>query len=147
MPGPAAPQDVEARWRPLSTQEYENADTFLEDAWRLIKRRIPDVEARMADAATGTDFTADVVQVQAQAVLRVMKNPDGKRSESIDDYSWTRDRAVSAGLLYITDDEWTLLGFGGTSGAFSIDTMPTDYGTRPIYPVSVTGIPTDYDWS
>lgn len=148
MPGPATTADVVARWRPLSDTEDTNAATFLEDVWRIIKKRIADVEDQMADATTGDDYRADVVQVQAQAVLRVLKNPDGKRSESIDDYTWTRDRAVSAGLLYVTDDEWALLGLGsGSGGAFTIDTMPADATTRPIYPVSVTGIPADLDWS
>ena len=38
-------------------------------------------------------------------VLRVLRNPNGVRQESIDDYTWIRDNAVSAGLLYVADDE------------------------------------------
>ncbi len=41
--------------------------------------------------------------------LRVARNPDGKKSEAIDDYSWTLDSRVSAGLLYLSDDELALL--------------------------------------
>lgn len=148
MAAPAVVSDVESRWRPLSEQETVNATAFLADVWRIIKRRIVDVEERMADPDTGVDFTADVVQVQAQAVIRVLKNPDGKRSESIDDYSWTRDRSMSAGVLYVTEDEWNLLGVGGTNGgAFSIDLGANAAAPEQILPVEVTGLPEHMDWS
>lgn len=143
MPNPATWDDVEARWRPLSEGEQVVATTLLEDVWRRIKRRITDVEDRMGDA----DYTSDVIEVQANAVMRVLKNPEGKRAEQIDDYSWTRDRALSAGLLYVTDDEWAILGAEfGTGGAFSIDTIPAD-ADSDVRPVSVTGIPAELDWS
>lgn len=148
MPNQATSADVASRWRPLTDAETIVADTLLADAWRMIVRRIPDVEDRMADAVSGVTYTADVVMVQANAVMRVLKNPDGMRSESIDDYSWTRDRTLSAGNLQITDDEWELLGAAtGTGGAFSIDTMPAEYDDTSVYPVSVTGIPEDTDWT
>jgi hypothetical protein len=62
-------------------------------------------------------------------VIRHLRNPDGKYQESIDDYSFTRDRTVAAGALYITDDEWDeLLGSATTSSAF---TIRTDAGWEP----------------
>src|SRR5690349_11160375 len=102
MPNPAGTSDLEARWRPLSDQESINGETFLDDAWRMLTRRVSTIEA---DIASDDDLSADVVRVLATAVLRVMKNPDGYRQESIDDYVWIRDQAVSAGLLYFTDSE------------------------------------------
>src|SRR5690349_6766036 len=108
MTNPATTDDLVARWRPLSDQETTNGETFLADAWRMLKADVrragSDLEALIADDETG-DLEPEVVRVLATAVLRVMKNPDGKRQESIDDYSWTRDQAVSAGLLYFADDE------------------------------------------
>jgi len=125
---PASTADLEARWRPLSDQEKINGQTFLEDAWRLLRRRIQTIEADIA-ADTSGDLQADAVRVLATAVLRVMKNPDGIRQESIDDYSWTRDQAVSAGLLYISDDELNDLIVDGTgpTGAFSINMLGANY--------------------
>ena len=126
MANPATNADITARWRPLSTQEATNADTFLADAWVMLKRRMAvegvDIEAEMA---TDADLKADVVRVLAPAVLRVMKNPDGKSREAIDDYSWSRDEAVSAGLLYFTDDELDGLipGAGEKGRAFMIDPL------------------------
>lgn len=124
MPNPATTADVEARWRPLSTQETTNAETFLEDAWRMLRRRHATLED---DVLTDDDLSAETVRVMVTAVLRVMKNPDGKRQESIDDYSWTRDQALSAGLLYFTDDELDDLYPDSPSGAFSFSMLPADY--------------------
>lgn len=128
MPNPATTADVVARWRPLSAQETTNAETFLDDAWVMLKRRMAvegaDIEAEIA---TDADLEADVVRVLATAVLRIMKNPDGKSRESIDDYSWSRDEAVSAGLLYFTDDELDGLipGSGEKGRAYMIDPLAT----------------------
>jgi hypothetical protein len=125
---PATVADVVSRWRPLSAQETTNAETFLADAWVMLKRRMAvegvDIEAQIA---ADDDLRADVVRVLATAVLRVMKNPDGKSRESIDDYSWQRDEATSAGLLYFTDDELDGLipGSGEKGRAFMIDPLAT----------------------
>jgi hypothetical protein len=92
----------------------------------MLKRRLDmlgvDVEAMIA---ADPDFEAEVVRILATAVLRVMKNPDGKVRESIDDYSWARDESVSAGLLYFRDDELDSLvpGSGETGRAFMIDPL------------------------
>ena len=114
--------DVEARWRPLTESESIVATARLADVLRRIKSRITDLDDR---AAADADFAADVVQVQVDAVLRLLKNPDGKRAESIDDYSWTRDRALSDGALRITEEEWALLGVATPRRkAYMIDTTP-----------------------
>ena len=128
MTNPATTADLEARWRPLSAQEATNGTTFLADAWRMLRRRITTLEDDIAADATG-DLEAVVVRVMATAVLRVMKNPEGKRQESIDDYSWTRDQAVSAGLLYFADDELNdlIVDGSGPSGAFSINMLGINY--------------------
>jgi hypothetical protein len=128
MANPATTADLVSRWRTLSAQETTNGTTFLTDAWRILKRRYNamDDDADLdAEIATDADLSAEVVRVLATAVLRVMKNPDGKRQESIDDYSWQRDQAVSAGLLYISDDEFSDLipEASGPGGAFMIDPL------------------------
>lgn len=122
MANPATTAAVVSRWRTLSAQETTNAQTFLDDAWRMLRRRLDDLEARVE---ADPDLEGEVVRVMATAVLRVMKNPDGKRQESIESYSWTRDQSVSAGLLYFTADELSdLLADVTDSGrAFSIDPL------------------------
>ncbi len=108
MVNPAQPPDLAARWRPLTTAETAIAGTLLDDAYAILVARAPTLEARLS-AVPPTVSTGLVVGIVCSMVLRVLRNPDGKRQESIDDYSWTRDEAVSAGLLYVADDELRLL--------------------------------------
>lgn len=132
MPNPATTADVVARWRPLSTQETTNAQTFLADAWLMLRRHFTSLGVDIETAiTTDADLSADVVRVMVTAVLRVMKNPDGLRQESLDDYSYSRDEAVAAGLLYFLDDELDGLvpGSGIKGRAFMIDPL-ADYATR-----------------
>lgn len=130
MANPATVADLGTRWRPLSAQETINGQTFLDDAWMILRRRVPTIEALIVATPT---LAPEVVRILATAVLRVMKNPDGKRQESIDDYSWTRDESVSSGLLYFTDDELDGLvpGSGVAGRAFMIDPL-ADYAARII---------------
>ncbi len=108
MVNPATPADLAARWRPLNTAEAAIAQTLLDDAYAILLARLPTLEARMS-AVPPTVSAELVVGVICSMVLRVLRNPDGKRQESIDDYSWTRDNAVSAGLLYASEDELRLM--------------------------------------
>lgn len=59
---------------------------------------------------------ADVI---SEVVARRARNPDGKRNERIDDYSYTLDAAASSVELTLTADEWARLSQdGSTSGAY-----------------------------
>jgi hypothetical protein len=74
--------------------------------------------------------------VLVDAVLRVLRNPDGKVQESIDDYSYRRADAVADGSLYLTDDEWALLAGPGSAVASNSFTI-VPYGVRGHGPVRV----------
>lgn len=118
----AATSDVEASLgRSLTSDEATQAPVLLERAELLITRRLTDLAARLS---TDPGLHDVVVMVEADAVARVLRNPGGVYQESIDDYSYTRDREVSSGRLYITEDEWELLlttpGTSVPSEAFSI---------------------------
>ena len=102
MANPASTTDLEARWRPLVGQEVTNAETVLADAWDLLTSRRPTLEA---DIAAGTVTTAAAIRVVSAMVLRVMKNPDGYDSETIDDYTYRRNAIISSGALHVTPDE------------------------------------------
>jgi Phage protein Gp19/Gp15/Gp42 len=118
MANPAHVTDIENRWRALSPDEANVAEALLTDAWAMALVRVPTLEARLADESLST---ALVVAVICAMVLRVMRNPDGKVQEAIDDYSYTRDSSLAAGLLYLGPDELALLSPGGDSSeAFTI---------------------------
>lgn len=102
MDSPATPQDVEQRWRPLSPAEQLVATALLADAWADVTTQVPSVPARVEASAT---FRRVVVSILVAMVLRVLKNPDGIRQMSIDDYQVTIDSTRSTGALYLADDE------------------------------------------
>lgn len=125
MANPATVADIEARWRSLSTAEQVNAEAFLDDAWWMLTARRPSLEA---DMTAGTVSTGNVTRVITAMVLRVLRNPDGKLSESIDDYQYTRDRLVSSGALYVTADELADVTPGGRRQTGSVRLVA--YGDR-----------------
>lgn len=125
MANPATTADIVSRWRPLTSAEETVATTRLEDAWRKLKRDIPDLESRMVGNA---DLTADAVRVLADAVIRVLQsNARGglrKGSVGVDDgsSSWELDSSIRSDL-YFTDEEYTDLSSTGRrrrARAFSV---------------------------
>src|SRR5690606_40269505 len=56
----------------------------------------------------------------ANAVIRKLKNPDGKVSEGIDDYNYRLNENSRKGELFLTDEEWALLLPGAGEGAWTI---------------------------
>ncbi len=121
MPNPTTTADVEARWRPLTSEQTLVATTLLDDAWNLLRFRVLSLEARLAAVPPTLDVGL-VKAVMAAMVIRVLRNPDGYRQQSIEDYSHTRDEASSTGLLTVTDDELGLLGpsTGSDGGAYTV---------------------------
>lgn len=102
MPNPTTIADIEARWRPLTAQESTNATAYLADAWEMVLSRRPNIEP---DMTAGTVRTGNVKRVVADMVLRILKNPDGKQSEGVDDYRYTRHELLASGRLHVTPDE------------------------------------------
>jgi hypothetical protein len=102
MANPAVVGDLEARWRPLSTQETLNATAYLADAWWLLLGRRPNLEA---DLTATTVSEGNVVRVVSAIVLRLLRNPEGLLEEAGDDYRYRRDSLVSSGALHVTSDE------------------------------------------
>ncbi len=111
---PVSIEDIEARWRPLSSEERTLASALMSDAWEVILlRRDPTIETRLE---AGTLSPGVVRYVVSAMVLRVLKNPEGKRQESLDDYSYTRDASLSSGSLHVSPDELALLAPESTTG-------------------------------
>jgi hypothetical protein len=106
----AVPSDVTTRLgRAATAEESAMITVLLADVERLILRRIPDLAAQIA-AVPPTIDEADVVQVEAQAVLRVVRNPDGFVSETDGTYTYQLSHNSSPGALEVWPEEWALLG-------------------------------------
>ncbi|AMO43987.1 head-tail adaptor Ad1 [Mycobacterium phage Bactobuster] len=79
----------------------------LEQVERMIKRRIPNLDLKVAADAT---FEADLIDIESDAVLRLVRNPEGYISETDGAYTYQLAADLSQGRLVILDDEWTTLG-------------------------------------
>lgn len=126
MDNPASASDVADRWRTLTDAEASLADVLLGDAWELVRARVSNLDA-LNTAGTVTD--GNVLRILCAMVLRVLKNGDGWREVSIDDYRRVRDVALSSGLLYLAADEFDTL--QGTTGVGAFTITPVGSSTRP----------------
>lgn len=93
--------------RTLTAEETALVETRLEDAERRIKHRIPDLADQIEDETIDVE---DVKQVEAEAVLRSVRNPDGYASETDGTYAYTFSRELASGKLQILPDDWAVLG-------------------------------------
>jgi hypothetical protein len=116
----AGVDDIEYLWRELTSPELITAGVLLDRVSALIRSRIPGIDARIAADPNLGVLAAGVV---ADAVLRVMRNPEGYVSEQIGAYSYSR--ASTVGGLSLTDAEWALLlPTTAARGAFTITPCP-----------------------
>lgn len=107
MAAVATSDDLATVWRPLTAEEIAAADVLLERAAAILRKRIPTIDARIADETLDVEL---VKHVELEMVQRKMTSPDpGVRSERIDDYAVTYDRENLASGLFFTDAEWDLL--------------------------------------
>jgi hypothetical protein len=110
----ATSSDVAVRWaRTPTTEEAALIEVRLNDVDRMIRRRIPDLD----DLILSGDIDVDnVIQVESEAVLRVIRNPEGFVSETDGNYTYQYNQSTTSGRLAILPEEWELLGVsaGGT---------------------------------
>ena len=120
---PATRADLQSRsFRSLSVDELNVGETLLGDAWAIVLSAKPSVSDRLDKTPPDTVFQSLVVQTLCAMVLRVLSNPEGKLSESQDDYSYRLDSSVSTGALYLSDAELARLSDGDDEldGAWTI---------------------------
>lgn len=101
-------EDVEVRFfRELAPEERPLVEARLDDAERKIRARIPDLDDR---AALDPNFQATVVAVTADAVIRLVRNPEGYVQETDGNYTYMLSQDGVAGSLTILPEEWADLG-------------------------------------
>jgi hypothetical protein len=104
----AQASDVQAvLGRTLTTEETALVERRLAQVERMILRRVPDLAAQI-DA--GDLDEADVINIEAEAVLRLVRNPEGYLSEGDGTYSYQFNRETASGRLEILPLEWEALG-------------------------------------
>lgn len=121
----ATPSDVATRLgRDLTAEESELAVVLLDAAEARLRLLIPDLDQRTGSNAY---YERVVVDVLANAVVRVLRNPEGYRTEMDGSYQYQVDTRAAAGFLTFLEDELDIL---GARGAFAIDTV----GHGPKWP-------------
>ncbi|QFG11532.1 head-to-tail adaptor [Mycobacterium phage BogosyJay] len=104
----AKASDVVTLWAKEPEPEVmELIERRLEQVERMIRRRIPNLDTKVAASAT---FEADLIDIEADVVLRLVRNPEGYLSETDGAYTYQLQTDLSQGRLVILDDEWTILG-------------------------------------
>lgn len=126
---PVTLADVEARFRTLTDEETAVAEALLADAWAILLVTVPTLATRISSGAAPLEVVAFV---ESSMVLRVLRNPNGVKQWSVDDYSETRDSTLSAGSLYASPEEVALLNGTGASrrGAFSVTPAGESHRSR-----------------
>lgn len=110
--------DVSVRWaRTPSDEESALIQVRLEDVERMIRKRIPTLD----DLITAGDILEDdLIQIEADSVLRLVRNPEGYVSETDGNYTYQFKQSTSAGTLEILPEEWALLGVRASGVLFSL---------------------------
>ena len=125
MANPVTVADLEARFRSLTADEQTVAQALLDDAWAILLTQKPNLDAQLAAEEIAPEIVTFVVSAM---VLRVLRNPDGIRQWSVDDASFTRDSALSAGGLYVSPEELGLLAPAGSGSGAAFTITPGNDG-------------------
>jgi hypothetical protein len=101
----ATADDVDVM-RSLDSDERDRATVLLRYASAQIRKNLPDIDTRIASGALDPDL-ANLAAVQM--VLRVLRNPDGVRQESVGPSAISYDNTQASGKVQFTADELALL--------------------------------------
>lgn len=100
-------QDVtDSLGRPIVGAEATQVLGWLDKIERIISRKLGDLDVLISDGRLSAELLVDV---ETEAVIRKVKNPDGKVSEGIDDYNYRLNENARKGDLFLTDEEWALI--------------------------------------
>lgn len=99
---PVAPADVVSRFRPLDPDEAAVVEQMIQDAQDILEEAAEALDLPVPSTERGQRTYRRLVSAM---VIRVLRNPDGYLTETTDGYTYRRDSALSAGILYVSDDE------------------------------------------
>lgn len=93
--------------RELTESETTIVNRRLEHVEDLIITRIPDIAEQIADTPR---IGRLLTMVEVDAILRLIRNPEGYTQETDGNYSYSIDGRVASGRISILPEEWQLLG-------------------------------------
>ena len=138
-----APNDVTGAWigegAPSDTGKIQS---WIDKAEREIKYRVADIQTRIDAEAPATDLLDTAKDVVTAMVTRVFRNPEGIRQTNVTTGPYTASKTYGGnqpGGLGLTEDELAKLQAVQSSGAFTVDMIPSTSPFSPSY------IPT-YPW-
>lgn len=112
--------DVQERFhRELEDVDRVLIETRLKDAEGKIRRRVRDLDDKVLDP----EYMALVVRTCADAVIRLIKNPDGYVQETDGNYTYMLSQQLAEGRLRIEQDEWNDLGVSRSVGVVHVSPM------------------------
>lgn len=101
--------------------------TRLEDAELLIRARVPDLDQKITDG----DIDVEIVKmIEANAVVRLVRNPNAYTGETDGNYSYQINWKTATGELEILDNEWALLGVASAVYVI-VPRLQTPWGMLP----------------
>ncbi len=109
--------DVVAQYGTMTAAQQTLTNTLLRAVTRMIRARIPTVDAMISDGRLDPELVA---LAATNMVLRVLRNPGGLRSETVGPFSRTYDTSSAAGLLAFTIDDLALLTPSADPDAFPV---------------------------
>lgn len=100
--------DVQARYHlPIDAELRPLVEIRLDDAEAKIRSRIPALDELILQ---GRVAEATVIRVTAEAVIRLVRNPDGYVSETDGSYTYQLGYGSGTSELTITKEDWRDLG-------------------------------------
>lgn len=101
-------EDVQNRFhRDIDPEDRRLIETRLRDAETKIRSKIQDLDYQIAQNPALEEI---VIRVCADAVIRLIRNPEGFVQETDGGYTYMRGQYLEDGKLTITREEWADLG-------------------------------------
>ncbi len=127
--------DVAAQYGSLTATQETLVGWLLRAASNMVRARNPLIDQQIAEGKVSRDLAALAI---THMILRVLRNPEGLRSETVGPFSRAYDTSVAAGLLVITPDDLDLLKPTGEAGKVTVGQFrPT--ASLAIAPISRRG--------
>lgn len=99
----ASPDDVAARWRPLTAAEKASAEAYIADASAYLRTQYPGIDSQITTGAVDAGVVTSVVaNMVKRAMLGMANGGAAQQSQTAGPYSVSMTYSNPSGNLYIT---------------------------------------------